>query len=98
MPSITIEQFNILSENRKKQMLVDAQKIAERRLGHMKFEFFKINDFFVEVTTDFSYKINRQIKSYTFNDVPSFYAKEVVHYNINTTNVVPQTFMVEYLH
>ncbi len=47
---MTIEEFEGLTDGRKKDLLIDAKKITEREDEVAKYTVFQIDDFFVEVS------------------------------------------------
>jgi len=72
-----IEDFNCLPDQEKKQLLVDAQKIAERFEHSVRFEFFRLNDFYIEVKTSFERQYRVISNVYALQNVPSIYADKV---------------------
>ena len=80
---MTLENFIILSEQRQKEILVDADKLDERLDNSTKYEFFGIEDFFVEVKTCFAERYRKITNYYQSNNIPPTYLKNVSNYIIS---------------
>lgn len=71
---MSIEEFNSLPEKRKKEIIVDADKVAEYKDDSAKYELFKIDRFFVEVQVNFLKRYRRIINTYFVKDIPPTYS------------------------
>lgn len=72
---MTIQDFNSLPEQRKKEIIVDAEKLGEYQdRDSTRYELFKVDKFFVEVKVSFSHRYRKILNSYLMNEVPSVYA------------------------
>ncbi len=67
---MTIEEFNKLSDRCKKELLIDAKKLAEREDAVAKYEIFKIDDFFVEVSRSITFKFRKIINTFSSKEKP----------------------------
>ena len=70
---MTIEEFELLTDQKKKEIIVDAQKVAEYREEQDKYEVFKIDRFFVEVKVSYLKKY-RKITNTFYSRDPLFYS------------------------
>jgi hypothetical protein len=73
----SIEDFDLLSEYRKKEILVDAHKVAEYHDGLCRYELFNISDFYVEVKVCFFHRYRKILNTYYFKDIPYTYAPQL---------------------
>lgn len=71
---MTIEDFNSLPAQRQKEIIVDAQKVAEFKDDSVKYEVFKIDQFFVEVKVSFLKKYRKITKTFYPSDFPLLYS------------------------
>ncbi len=62
---MTVEEFNILSEGEKKELLIDAKKITEYEDDVAKHELFMIDNFFIEVSISVTYKFRKITNTYS---------------------------------
>jgi hypothetical protein len=76
--SMTAEDFKILEDRQKVQMIFDAKKITERIDQESNYQLFQIDNFYVETKTSLEGKFKRSIKTYTLKDLPVDYAGEVL--------------------
>ncbi|GEO12142.1 hypothetical protein [Segetibacter aerophilus] len=74
---MTIEQYNNLPDRQKKELLMDASKIDEHEDEISTYEFFRIEDFYVEVSRSVTYKYRRILNTYSLKDIPLNYAGRV---------------------
>ena len=77
---MTMEEFTALPEHRQKEILVDADKVDEITDDQTRYEFFGIDNFFVEVKTSFLHKYRKIIHCYYSKDIPLSYSKKVFKY------------------
>lgn len=70
---MTVEEFNILSDKVKKDLLIDAKKITEREDDIATYELFQIDNFFVEVSRSVTYKFRKILNTYSMKDIPAIY-------------------------
>jgi hypothetical protein len=75
---MTIEEFNGLGEDRKKELLVDAKKIAEYEDEIAKHELFQLDHFFIEVSFSVTHKFRKLVRTYTLEEVPLQFAAKVL--------------------
>lgn len=75
--SMTIEQYNNLTDKQKKELLIDAVKISEYEDEIATYEFFQIDSFFIEVSRSVTHKFRRILNTYTLRDIPLSYAGRV---------------------
>lgn len=75
---MTAEDFKILEDRQKVQMIFDAKKITERIDQESNYQLFQIDNFYVETKTSLEGKFKRSIKTYTLKDLPVDYAGEVL--------------------
>ena len=73
---MTLEQFDILSEEDKSIEIFEAIKVTERFNQRDKYELFQIDDFFVEIKTSLQHLSRRVISTYTSRNVPGDYLNE----------------------
>jgi hypothetical protein len=64
------EEFNELSEEEKKVVIFEAEKVAERKDEGSKFEVFRIGNFYVEVKTSTVHAYKRIIKTVDLRTIP----------------------------
>jgi hypothetical protein len=62
---MTVEEFNILSEVGKKELLIDAKKITEYEDDIAKHELFRIDNFFVEVSISVTHRFRKITNTYS---------------------------------
>ncbi|MDQ6815335.1 MAG: hypothetical protein M3040_16490 [Bacteroidota bacterium] len=74
---MTIEQYNNLTDNQKKNLLIDALKIDEHEDEIATYELFRIDDFFVEVSRSVTYKFRKILNTYSIRDVPRSYLQKI---------------------
>ncbi len=66
--------FNSLSDKRQKEIIVDAQKVAEYQDGDAeRYELFGIEDFFIEVKVNFWERNRKILNTYSMKDIPINY-------------------------
>ncbi|MCW3107304.1 MAG: hypothetical protein JWQ09_1810 [Segetibacter sp.] len=75
---MTIDDFKILDDHQKVQLIFDANKITEKIDNEANYQLFQIDNFFVETKTSLVGKFKRSIKTYTLKELPIDYAGEVV--------------------
>ena len=71
---MTIEEFKMLPEQRKKEILVDADKVAELVEESSRNELFQIDDFFVEVQISFLKRYRKILDIYSKINLPEIYS------------------------
>ena len=76
---MSIEDFNSLPEQRKKEIIVDAIKVAEHEEDIVKFELFRIDNFFVEVSRSIIKRFRKVTNTYLPNNLPAIYANRLVN-------------------
>jgi hypothetical protein len=79
---MTIDEYNNLPDKQKKDLLVDAEKIAECEDHIANHELFKIGTFFVEVSKSVTYKYRKILNVYLLEEIPRKYLeiiKELRH-------------------
>jgi hypothetical protein len=74
---MNIEQYNELPDSRKKELLIDAQKVGEYENEIATFELFQINDFYVEASKSVTHKFLKINNTYKQEHVPSAYYLQV---------------------
>lgn len=74
---MSVEEFNTLSDRQKKEIIVDAEKIAEREDDVAKYELFRIDNFFVEVSRSITYRFRKILNTYSVKDIPTHYAGDI---------------------
>ncbi|GEO07847.1 hypothetical protein SAE01_03430 [Segetibacter aerophilus] len=75
---MTVDDFKILEDRQKVQMIFDAKKISEKIDQDSNYQLFQIDNFYVETKTSLEGKFKRSIKTYTLKDLPVDYAGEVL--------------------
>lgn len=75
---MTVNDFKLLEDHQKVQMIFDAQKITEKIDNEANYQLFQIGNFYVETKTSLEGKFKRSIKTYTLKDLPVDYAGEVL--------------------
>ncbi len=75
---MTIENFNMLDEHKKVELIFDAVKITEKIDEDSNYQLFKIDNFYVETKTSLEGKFKRRFKTYTLKELPLDYAGEVL--------------------
>ncbi len=71
---MTIQEFNLLNDQRKKEIIIDAHKVAEYQDDHSsRFELFHFEDFYIEVKVNFQHRYRKIINTYSFQDIPLIY-------------------------
>src|SRR5438067_3652571 len=75
---MTIDDFRQLEDNKKVQLIFDANKIAEKIDNEANYQLFQIGNFYVETKTSLEGKFKRSIKSYSLRELPIDYAGEVL--------------------
>jgi hypothetical protein len=76
--SMTIDDFKILNDHQKVQVIFDANKITEKVDNEANYQLFQIDNFFVETRTSLEGKFKRSIRTFTLKELPIDYAGEVV--------------------
>ncbi|MCW3114685.1 MAG: hypothetical protein JWR18_3081 [Segetibacter sp.] len=72
---MTIQDFNSLPESRKKEIIVDAEKLGEYRDKDLaRYELFQVDDFFVEVKVSFLFRYRKIANSYSISEIPRVYS------------------------
>jgi hypothetical protein len=71
--SMTLEEFNGLPDKRKKELLIDAKKIAEKEDEIATYELFQIDSFFVEVSRSVIHKFRKILNTYHLKNLPMAY-------------------------
>jgi hypothetical protein len=94
---MTIEDFKILEDHKKVQLIFDAPKITEKIDNESNYQLFQIGNFFVETKTSLEGKFKRSIKTYTLKELPVDYAGEVlgmpiVKFESDMTSKAPQAY------
>jgi hypothetical protein len=74
---MTLEEFNTLPDKHKKELLIDAKKIAEKEDELATYELFQIDSFFVEVSRSVIHKFRKILNTYNFKNLPGAYARAV---------------------
>lgn len=87
---MTIEDFNLLDDHQKVQLIFDADKISEKVDNEANYQLFQIENFFVEVRTSLEGKFKRSFTFYTLKELPAEYASEVLSIPIVTLNTQKQ--------
>lgn len=75
---MTIENFNMLSEPQKVELIFDANKITEKVDNDANYQLFQIDSFYVEAKTSLEGKFKRSFTTYTLKELPVEYASEVL--------------------
>ena len=75
---MTIDFFNSLPEARKKEIIVDAKKVAEHADDIAKEELFQVDNFFVAVKTSLFLRYRKIANTYSLKDIPLMYAGKVM--------------------
>ncbi|MCW3115717.1 MAG: hypothetical protein JWR18_4113 [Segetibacter sp.] len=75
---MTIDDFKILEEHQKVQLIFDANKITEKIDNESNYQLFQIDNFFVETKTSLEGKFKRSIKTYALKELPVDYVGEVL--------------------
>jgi hypothetical protein len=75
---MTIEDFKMLEDHQKVQMIFDAAKISEKIDDVANYQLFQIGNFYVETKTSLEGKFKRSIKTYSLKELPVDYAGEVL--------------------
>lgn len=75
---MTIDDFNMLCDKEKVQMIFDANKITEKVDNETNYQLFQIDNFFVESRVSLTAKCKRCIKTYSLKDLPVDYAGEIL--------------------
>lgn len=75
---MTIDDFKILDDHQKVQLIFDANKVTEKIDNEANYQLFQIDNFFVETKTSLEGKFKRSIKTYTLKELPIDYAGEVL--------------------
>src|SRR5215218_4156002 len=76
--SMTVDDFKMLEDHQKVQLIFDANKISEKVDNEANYQLFQIDNFYVETKTSLEGKFKRSIKTYTLKDLPTDYAGEVL--------------------
>lgn len=71
---MTIENFNLLSNSEKTVLIFEANQITERLDDTIKYQLFKIDNFYIETKTSLLGNFKRVINTYTLKDLPAQYA------------------------
>lgn len=87
---MTIENFNLLDEHQKVQLIFDADKISEKVDNEANYQLFQIDNFFIEARTSLEGKFKRSFTAYTLKELPVEYAGEVLSIPIVTLNAEKQ--------
>lgn len=75
---MNVVEFNSLSDERKMEIIVDADKIGQyedRQLG--RFELFRIDRFYAEVKVNFLQRYRKIVNTYDLKDIPLVYSGAV---------------------
>ena len=75
---MTIENFNKLNEKEKVVLIFEASKITEKLDDTIKYQLFKIDNFYIETKTSVLGKFKRTITTYTLKDLPAEYAGQIL--------------------
>ena len=75
---MTIENFNLLNEHQKIQLIFDADKVSEKVDNEANYQLFKIDNFFVEAKTSLEGKFKMSFAFYTLKELPAEYASEII--------------------
>lgn len=75
---MTIDDFKLLDDRQKVELIFDANKITEKIDNEANYQLFQISNFYVETKTSLEGKYKRTIKTYTLKELPVDYAGEVV--------------------
>jgi len=65
-----LEEFNRLSDQAQKELLIDAKKITEREDDVAKYEVFQIDNFLVEVSRSVVHKFRKILRVSSLEDTP----------------------------
>ncbi len=68
---MTIDIFNFLDEQKKVELIFDADKITEKVDNGANYNLFQIDNFFVEVKTSLEGKFKRSFTTYSLNELPA---------------------------
>lgn len=60
---MSIEEFQSLSEEERKIVIFEAEKVSEREDATSKYELFKIDNFYIQVKTSISHSFKRIIET-----------------------------------
>ena len=75
---MTIDDFKILEDHQKVQLIFDANKISEKIDDVANYQLFQIDNFFVESKTSLEGKFKRTIRTFSLKELPVEYAGEVL--------------------
>lgn len=75
---MTIDDFKMLEDHQKVQIIFDAEKISEKIDDVANYQLFQIDNFYVETKTSLEGKFKRSIKTFTLKELPVEYAGEVL--------------------
>ena len=75
---MTIDDFKVLEDHQKVQLIFDATKITEKIDNDSNYQLFQIDNFYVETKTSLEGRFKRSIKTFTLKDLPVDYAGEVL--------------------
>lgn len=72
-----MEEFNDLSEESKRLIIFDADKVSEKLIDSIKYELFATDNFFVEAKTSVEYNSKRTISTYSIDTLSVMYENEL---------------------
>ncbi len=75
---MTIDDFKMLEDHQKVQMVFDANKVSEKVDDVANYQLFQIDNFFVESKTSLEGKFKRSIRTFSLKELPVEYASEVL--------------------
>jgi hypothetical protein len=75
---MTIDDFKMLEDHQKVQLIFDANKISEKIDDVANYQLFQIDNFFVESKTSLEGKFKRTIRTFSLKELPVEYAGEVL--------------------
>ena len=76
--SMTIENFNMLDDHQKMELIFDANKITEKSNDEVKYQLFQIDNFYVEAKTSLQGLFKKIITTYFLKQLSVEYASEVL--------------------
>lgn len=72
---MSIQDFNSLPESRKKEIIVDAEKLGEYRDKDLaRYELFQVDNFYVEVKVSFLFRYRKIANTYSLSQIPHIYS------------------------
>jgi hypothetical protein len=75
---MNVDDFRLLEDCQKVQMIFDAKKITEKIDQDSNYQLFQIENFYVETKICLEGKCKRSIKAYSLKELPVEYAGEVL--------------------